>query len=125
MDTFISFQPSPYVDGITEDGHELTKLPYPLAYFLDGRIFDETDFWRGRNDRLVGFARDLAVQRVDIYFRELAEEFADNPAAFDKTVGMYLVIENRDGGLGANVNAIASVTVYPAPAPTEPTTQAA
>lgn len=120
MDTFVSFQPAQFCDKITEDGRKLYKTPYPLAYFLDGKIVDDTDFWQGHNDHLVGFAKSLKEQTVDLYFSDLAKEFATNPLAFDKVHGMYLVIRDRKGGLGANVNAISSVTVYPATTPTEP-----
>ena len=124
MDTFVSFQPSRFCDKSTEDGTELYKTPYPLAYFipgaLRGRIVDERDFWQGRNDELVGFARDLNRQEVDLYFTDLAAQFPDNPDVFEQTVGMYLVIRDRQKKQGANVNAISSVTVYGAPQPTEP-----
>lgn len=125
MDTFVTFQPSQFCDKITEDGHKLYKTPYPLAYTLDGKIVDDTDFWQGRNDHLVGFAKSLDEQTVDLYFTDLAAQFPNNPAVFEQAVGMYMVIRDRKGGLGAVTNAVQSYRVYPAHTPTEPTVSAA
>lgn len=121
MDTFISFQPAQFCDKITEDGRKLYKTPYPLAFTLDGKIVDDTDFWQGRNDCLVGFAESLDRQTVDLYFLDLAEKFASNPLVFDKVHGMFMVIRDRKGSLGAVTNPVQSYRVFPAPQPTEPT----
>lgn len=121
MDTFISFQPAQFCDKITEDGHKLYKTPYPLAYTLGGKIVDDTDFWQGRNDELVGFALSLEVQTVDLFFSDLVEEFASNPLVFDRVHGMFMVIRDRQKKLAACTNPVQSYRVYPAIPPTTPT----
>ena len=132
MQTFVSFQQARFCDKITEDGHKLYKTPYPLAFTLDGKIVDDTDFWQGHNDHLLGFALNLDDQRINLLFSDLAKDFATNPMTFDKVHGMFMVIRDRKGNLGAVTNPVQSYRVFPAfppitdaPAPAETAVSAA
>lgn len=86
--TVIEIQPAPYIDHITNDGHECTKLPYPFFVNEDGTIGNQ-GFWRGEPFRVVGFQRDLAKHQIDVWWDEVAED----PT---KAVGLYVVTSNRD-----------------------------
>lgn len=126
MDTFVKLQPAQFCDQIV-DGRELYKTPYPLCFGLDGKnVF--SDFWRHNFARVVGFVRDLAEQRVDVYWTDLVRLFEENPASdpFQQVVGMYLVYqdapvteaeerEGNGGQMGAYLNAIDSVEIMRAP----------
>lgn len=115
MDTFVTFQPSDYTDQITEDGNELTKRPYPLSFFLNGKIVDEDDFWQGNYDRIIGFQRDLAVMRVNVFWQELADAYKQTGdiSVFEQTVGMYLVTQSRDHRMSVYMHAVSSFELYP------------
>jgi hypothetical protein len=106
--TIITLQPSEYVDHITEDGAELTRLPYPFHCTDDGRI-KRQDIWRGKPARMVGFVSDLNRQEVDLYWESFR---AGDPEA---VVGLYMVTQNSDNTIGAQVHAVKSVTVSGGP----------
>jgi hypothetical protein len=99
----IKIQPSAFVDHITEDGAQLTKLPYPFFVNEDGSIRRQ-DVWNGKPYRVVGFVKDLAVQQVDLWW---GHAFKDP----QKMIGMYLVTEDSDGTLGAHSTAIDSYEI--------------
>lgn len=103
----IKLQPSPRVDHITADGHEMTQLPYPFYVAEDGSI-DRQDFWRGNPAAVVGFQKDLAVQQVDLWWDDVVQD----P---QRAVGMYVVTTGKTG-LGVHMLAISEVTVIGAPA---------
>lgn len=95
-------QPAPRIDNLTADGRELTQLPYPLFVSEDGSV-GRQDFWDGRILRVVGFMRDLAVQQVDLYWKDA---YADPQAA----VGMYVVAVDASGGMFNLDTAVESIT---------------
>lgn len=100
--TTITLQPSPRVDNIV-DGIEMTQLPYPFHVDADTGDVGRQDFWRGDPARVVGFQKDLAVQRIDLWWRDAVK----NP---EQVVGMYVVTAGTSG-LGVHVLAIAEVRV--------------
>jgi hypothetical protein len=98
----ITIQPSEFVDYVTADGTELTKLPYP--FFVDEKgIVGRQDVWSGTVARVVGFAADLAEQRVDLTWHRAVTDL-------QKAVGMYLVTEDSAGTWSVHTNAVASIT---------------
>lgn len=102
----LTVQPAASTDQITEDGTELTRLPYPFHCDKDGNV-QRQDFWRGKPLRVVGFAADLAVHKVDLRWRE----------AFDvptRALGMYVVSQNADGSVFTHLTAVESVRAYDA-----------
>lgn len=104
MTEFLTIQPSAHTDHITEDGTELTKLPYPFHCTEDGMVMRQ-DFWDGHPLRIVGFAKDLNKHQVDLWWREAWAE----P---DKAVGMYVVSQNADGSMYSHVHAVEEVTKH-------------
>jgi hypothetical protein len=108
----ITLQPSEYTDHITGDGTEYQKLPYPFFVREDGMVLRQ-DFWDGKPLKIVGFQRDLAVHRVNLWWDQAAKD----PQA---TVGMYIVSQNKDGAMGVHIQAVQSVQVeeFEGPVPT-------
>jgi len=99
--TLITFQPSEFVDHITEDGTELTKLPYPVHAWADNGVIP----WNAGGTpgrRIVGFQRDLQRQQIDASWATIAYHPPD-------AVGMYAVIENKDGSWSSLTTAIRDV----------------
>jgi hypothetical protein len=96
-------QTSEYADQITPDGTELTKLPYPF-YVDEGGNVGRQDFWQGTPERVIGFARDLSVQEISLWWPTVVQDPA--PA-----VGMYLVTQDADGSVGAHPTAVSSIKV--------------
>lgn len=99
-------QPAPSVDFITGDGHELTKLPYPIVADKYGQIPEQAQVLGFV--RVVGFVRDLARQEVDLYWRN-----AIHPTFKGELVGMYVVVENAEGRLSTLVTAVQTFEVLP------------
>src|ERR1700733_14358810 len=83
----ITLQPSDRTDHITDDGVELTQRPYPFAVFDNGDIINADAVGA---KRAVGFSNDLAVQHVDLWWREVVKE----P---ELAVGKYLVTQDENG----------------------------
>lgn len=102
MPTTITLQPSAHVDNIV-DGHEMTRLPYPFHVDEDGTV-QRQDFWRGDPAAVVGFQRDLSVQRIDVWWDEVV-------ADPQRAVGLYVVTVTAAGQMGVHLAAIASVAV--------------
>jgi hypothetical protein len=102
----ITLQPSSVVDQITEDGTELTRLPYPYHVTEDGDVMGQ-DFWRGEPEAVIGFQRDATVQKVDLWWD-------DTVADPQQVVGMYPVLRER-GNLSTLLIAVESVTVAELP----------
>lgn len=90
------------IDNLTDDGQELTQLPYPLFVDESGMV-GRQDLWNGRILRVVGFQRDLAVQQVDLWW---AEAYADPQRA----VGMYVVATDKNGGMFNLDTAVGTIT---------------
>lgn len=85
----IRIQPAPRIDNLSADGQEMTQLPYPLFVEDDGSV-GRQDFWDGRILRVVGFMKDLAVQQVDLWWKDAVTD----P---QKAVGMYVVgVDSED-----------------------------
>lgn len=101
----IKLQPADFVDNLWDDGkggfHEGRKLPYPFYVHENGDIDGKDDFWKGHAEAVIGFQKDLAVQKIDLWWEEA---FADP----EKAVGMY-VVTAAGGGMGTHQTAIASV----------------
>lgn len=114
MKTFVKLQPAQFVDQVV-DGVELFKLPYPLCFHLDGSNA-YADFWQGNYQNVLGFQRDLGVQRVEVWWHSLVEEFAKSgdPAVFEQVVGMYLVSADKHGDITVCTNRVSSVEFFAA-----------
>lgn len=100
----ITIQPAEFVDHITEDSTELTKLPYPVhAWSEDGRVPKNMGGWT-EPERIVGFQRDPSVQQVDVPWHVVRED----P---DQAVGLYVVAANADGSMTSLTTAVRDVRV--------------
>lgn len=104
----LKLQPSEYVDQIV-DGHEMTKLPYPFYVNEEGQVGNQ-ELWRGDPVRVVGFQKDLARHRIDLWWTDAFGE----P---EKTLGMYLVAVDDKGGMGVYDTAIVSAEALPVDIP--------
>jgi hypothetical protein len=100
-------QPASRIDNLTADGHEMTQQPYPL-FVNEGGWVGRQDFWDGRVLRVVGFMRDLAVQEVDLWWKDV---WTDPQQA----VGTYAVAVDRDGNMFNLDTAVESITEEPEP----------
>lgn len=100
----ITLQPAPRVDSISDDGTELTQLPYPFHVRENGQILRQ-DFWKGNPLWVVGFVADLNRREVDIMWHVAIK----NP---DRMVGMYIVTMNADDGVASHISAVDTVKVH-------------
>lgn len=100
--TRIRIQPAQYVDQIV-DGHEMTKLPYPLVADEEGNV-EHQELWRGDPAKVIGFQKDLAIQQVDLWW-------ADVVADPKKAVGTYMITSDDQGGWGTHMTAVMSAEV--------------
>lgn len=98
----IRLQPAPHVDHITDDGHELTQLPYPFFVHEDGTI--EGIYADTGSKAVIGFQSDLAVQKVNMWWGEVVKD----PQL---AVGKYVVTAEKNGGMAVHEIAITSVEV--------------
>lgn len=99
----LRIQPSEFVDHITDDGHEMTKLPYPFYVYETGRIALQS-FWKGSVKSVIGFQADLAKHVIDLHWDEAWAE----P---EKCVGMYVVTCSADNVWSVHSTAIKSATM--------------
>lgn len=99
---YLTIQPAPRVDHITEDGTELTQLPYPFHAGKDG-VIQRQEFWEGKPLRVLGFSRDLAKQQINLWW---PEAWTDP----ERAIGMYVVTENADHSMQVTVTAVDSMT---------------
>lgn len=93
-------QPSAFTDQI-RDGHQMAKLPYPFFVSENGSVGSQ-DFWQGDPCKVIGFQKDLAVHRIDLWWKDAVGD----P---QQAVGMYLVTADDKGGWGVHSTAIDSV----------------
>lgn len=100
----ITLQPSPVVDHITDDGTELTQLPYPYHVEPDGHVQGQ-DFWQGSPKWIIGFTGDPGRQAVDMWWDDYIK---GDP---QRAVGMYLVSRDLIGGVWGHQVAIYQVIV--------------
>lgn len=100
MTRITRIQPAARPDALSEDGHVGYQLPYPFYVTDDGKI-ENQGFWNGTPLAVIGFQKDLAVQTIDLWWRDAV----NNPSAI---VGMYLVTTDRDGTWGTHSTAIES-----------------
>jgi hypothetical protein len=103
MKQYLTLQPAEFTDFITEDGHELKKLPYPFYVHEDGRI-DRQDFWRGTVSRVIGFQADYNRMTIDLFW----DDAVKNP---ESAVGKFVVTADARGKWSVHGNAISSVEV--------------
>lgn len=83
-DQLVVIQPAPRIDNLV-DGEALTQLPYPLhVRSHNGLVLDD---WA---DRVIGFQRDLHVQRLDLRWHDLVS------TDLSFAVGMYIVIQQGE-----------------------------
>lgn len=101
MTRITKLQPAARIDAISEDGHVGYQLPYPFYVTDDGKIQSQ-ELWNGTPFAVIGFQKDLAVQTIDLWWRDAVLA----PAA---AVGMYLVTTDKDGTWGVHSTAIESV----------------
>jgi hypothetical protein len=93
-------QPASFIDQM-KDGHEMTKRPYP--FFVDAMgLVGNQDFWQGSVVRVAGFQKDLAVQQIDLRWKDAMKD----PG---KAVGMYLVTVDSKGNYGVHNTAMETV----------------
>lgn len=94
----VTLQPAAHVDQITDDGDELTRLPYPFHVNVHGEI-QRQDFWKGNPERVIGFVSDLYRQEVDLDWDEV---FRDPQRA----VGQYVITQDKSGTWATHTLAI-------------------
>lgn len=94
----VTLQQNPRIDNISDDGHAMSQLPYPYHVNEKGEV-QQQDFWQGRITLVVGFQKDLAVHRIDVYWDEVWE----TP---EKAVGLYVVTSDGRGNWGVHDTAI-------------------
>jgi hypothetical protein len=102
MAKILRVQPASRIDNLTADGQEMTQQPYPLFVGEDGSV-GRQDFWNGRIYRVVGFMKDLAIQQVDLRWR-------DAWAEPERAVGMYVVAADADRNMFNLDTAVESIT---------------
>jgi hypothetical protein len=95
-------QPASRIDNLTADGQEMTQQPYPL-FVKEGGWVGRQDFWGGRVLRVIGFMRDLAVQQVDVWWKDVWTE----P---EQAVGLYVVAVDKNGNMFNLDTAVESIT---------------
>lgn len=100
----IRIQPGPYTDHLTDDGHELTKLPYPFFVNEETGAVGRQEFWQGTVLRVVGFQKDLARHEIDLWW----EGAVKDP---QRAVGMYVVTTDSEGGMGVHPTAVSSMEI--------------
>jgi hypothetical protein len=98
----IRFQPSPHTDHVTDDGTELTKLPYPVLAHPTGLAC-----LGSKEVLIVGFVGDPNRQDVDLWWNDITD--------LQATVGMYMIINDdvrcpETGHWSTLISAIQSVT---------------
>jgi hypothetical protein len=102
----IKFQPSEYTDHMTDDGHEMTKLPWPIVA-EPGEIYGDVvgDHWQGTIVKVIGFQKDLSKQQIDLHWTDAVKD----PQL---TVGMYIVTSDKNGKFAVHETAISDVEVF-------------
>lgn len=98
----ITLQPAQITDHLTDDGHELTQLPYPFHVTDDGLVLHQ-DFWQGSPARIIGFAARVDVHSIDLDWSEAVAE----P---QRAVGMYVVSADEKNTWATHTVVIESVT---------------
>lgn len=101
MTRLIRLQPAAYTDQISDDGYEMTKLPYPFWVRWDGTMANLNPPYTN----LLGFQADLAKQQIDLWWNEAR----DDPG---KAIGMYAVTQDEKGGIAVHGTAIDSAEVH-------------
>lgn len=101
--SYITINFAPHTDKITDDGTELTQVPYPFHVNLDGTV-QRQDLWNGNPHRVIGFVQRLDLQQVDLWW----SDFVKRPQS---VTGMYLITASRNEGepWGTHLGAITSV----------------
>lgn len=94
-------QPSAFTDQLTEDGHQLTKLPYPFFVDEEGMV-GRQDVFKGTVYQVIGFAKDLAVHKIDLEW----EEAMQDPSL---AVGAYLVTSDEEGNWSTHQTAVSKM----------------
>lgn len=102
MTEIITLQPSAHTDHITDDGHELQKLPYPFHVDRDAQV-QRQDFWQGKIFRVIGFTDRPEPGFVTLYWPEVWED----P---ELAVGKYLITSDDHGAWSTHIGAIQSAT---------------
>jgi len=102
--TLITFQPAEIVDHVTEDGVELTKLPYPVhAWASDGRVPNHLGGYT-EPLRIAGFTRTRDRGQFDASW----ETIAYNPP---DAVGMFIVCQLPTGEMNLLTSPVRDVQV--------------
>lgn len=108
MSRTITIQPEAFTDNVwvgkTGEIVEGKKLPYPFHIAEDGKVLRQ-EFWNGDPSGIVGFQRDVEVQKVDLWWADAAK----NP---EQAVGMFPVFTQTGGTLYTYTVAIESVSVH-------------
>jgi hypothetical protein len=99
----IEVQLSEWTDHLTDEGQELTKLPYPFFVDETGAV-GRQDFWNGIVKMVIGFQKDLAVDTVDLGWNEAYED----PSS---AVGMFVVTSDHSGNWSTHLTAVKSMNL--------------
>jgi hypothetical protein len=95
-------QMAPEIDGIdlTDDGeiHSRSRLPYPF-YVNDDGFVQLQEFWQGHVYKVIGFQNHPAIQRIDLWWDEVAQD----PS---RAIGKYLVTSDDQGNWGSFPTAV-------------------
>lgn len=109
--TMIQVQPSSFTDNLwaSDEGElvEGTKLPYPFPAWADNGHIDNQAFWNGTPFRIIGFSRTPEPGHLDLGWSDPAFQ-ADPQLA----VGMYVVTQDKGGGMAVHTTAIQEVKVF-------------
>ena len=104
MKKIITLQPSAYTDQLTDDGTELTKLPYPFHVDAETGNVERQDLWQGKPRRVIGLQHDISKRQVDLWW----DKAVNDP---QQVVGMYIITQDDDGSIATHLSAVANVVV--------------
>lgn len=102
MPKYLIIQEAPVTDSITADGHVGARKPWPVVADMDGTVVTPSSLLGMAV--VVGFQRDLAGRRPDLYWDDMV-------ADPQQVVGMYMVSADTDENWRISESAVDSVTV--------------
>jgi hypothetical protein len=109
MARIITIQPEAFVDNVWvgKEGKivEGKKLPYPFHVDAETGNVENQDFWQGDPVRVLGFQDDEDVQRINLWWAEVA---VTDP---ERVVGKFPVMLQSDGTIYTYTVKVESVSV--------------
>ena len=107
--TYITIRPAQ--GSVVGDYDVRQPLPYPYHIGPAGEVLRQ-DVWKGYPLRLVGFQRDLDVQRVAIFeFHWVPAVLSGDTTTRDEVIGMYPVFLRADGSMYSDTRPVEGVSV--------------